>query len=63
MEMKCLQEEFVILKTAIEEAIRKGQKSTGSPGDIQRSDVVTPEDSPFICIHAGSGVVGWVDDF
>jgi hypothetical protein len=63
MEVKCLQDEFVTLKTAIEEAIIKGQKSGAVLSDIPESDLVSNDDFALTCVHAGSGVVGWIDDF
>jgi hypothetical protein len=63
MEVKCLQDEFVTLKTAIEEAIIRGQKSVAVPSDIPESDLVSNKDFAFTCVNAGSGVVGWVNDF
>jgi len=63
MEVKCLQDEFVTLKTAIEEAIIKGQKSVAVLSDIPESDLVSNEDFALTCVNAGSGVVGWVNDF
>jgi hypothetical protein len=41
MEGKCLHDEVVTLKTAIEEAIREGQKSMDNLNDIPRSDLVS----------------------
>ena len=63
MEVKCLQDEFVTLKTAIEEAIIKGQKSVAVLSDIPESDLVSNGDFALTCVNAGSGVVGWIDDF
>ena len=63
MEVKRLQDEFVTLKTAIEEAIIKGQKSVAVLSDIPESDLVSDEDFALTCVNAGSGVVGWADDF
>ncbi|HUW46327.1 MAG TPA: hypothetical protein VMW50_11110 [Dehalococcoidia bacterium] len=63
MEVKRLQDEFVTLKTAIEEAIIKGQKSVAVLSDIPESDLVSDEDFALTCVNAGSGVIGWVDDF
>jgi hypothetical protein len=63
IEVKCLQDEFVTLKTAIEEAIIKGQKSVAVLSDISESDLVSNEDFVLTCVNAGSGVVGWVNDF
>ena len=63
IEVKRLQDEFVILKTAIEEAIKNGQKSVDGPKDILGSDLVSDKDFAFTQVNVGSGVVGWVDDF
>jgi hypothetical protein len=62
-EVKCLEDEVMILKTAIEQAITKGQKSVAVLGDIPESDLVSNEDFVLTSVNAGSGVVGWVDDF
>jgi len=62
-EVKCLEDEVMTLKSAIEEAIIKGRKSIGSLNDILGSDLVSDDDFALTCVHAGSGVVGWVDDF
>jgi hypothetical protein len=63
MEVKCLYDDVMTLKTAIEEAIIKGQKSIGSLNDILGSDLVSDDDFALTCVNAGSGVVGWLDDF
>jgi len=63
MEAKRLQDEFVTLKTAIEEAIIKGQKSVAGPNDIFGYGLVSEEDLVRTSMNTGSGVVGWVDDF
>ena len=63
MEVKCLEDEFVTLKMAIEEAIIKGQKSVAVLSDIPESDLVSNEDFALTCVNAGSGIVGWLDDF
>ncbi len=63
MEGKRLQDEFLTLKTAIEEAIIKGQKSVAGLDDIPDSGLVSNEDFALTCVNAGSGVVGWIDDF
>ena len=65
MEVKSLYDDVMVmtLKTAIEEAIIKGQKSVGSLNDILGSGLVSDEDFALTCVNAGSGVVGWVDDF
>ena len=62
MEGKRLHDEVMILKTAIEEAIREGQKSMDDLNDIPGSGLVSKEDFALTCVNAGSGVVGWVDD-
>ena len=63
METKCLYDDVMTLKTAIEEAIIKGQKSVAVLSDIPDSDLVSNEDFALTCVNAGSGVVGWIDDF
>jgi len=63
MEEKGLQDEFVILKTAIEEAINKGQKSVHDFNGIHRNGMAFSKDVALTCMNVGSGVVGWVDDF
>jgi hypothetical protein len=63
MEAKRLQDEFVILKIAIEKAINKGQELIDVPNDIPGSDLVPDEDFALTYMNAGSGAVGWVDDF
>ena len=61
-EVKCLEDEVMILKIAIEEAIIKGQKSVAVLSDIPESDVLSDEEFARTCANAGSGIVGWVDD-
>ena len=61
VEAKRLQDEFVTLKIAIEEAIMKGQKSVAVLSDIPELDLVSDEDFALTCVNAGSGIVGWVD--
>jgi hypothetical protein len=63
MEVKCLYDDVVTLKMAIEEAIIKGQKSVAVLSDIPESGLVSNKDFALTCVHAGSGVVGWLDDF
>ena len=46
MEVKRLHEEVVTLKTAIEEAIREGQKSLDDLNDIPKSDRVSKRTLP-----------------
>ena len=62
-EVKCLEREVMTLKTAIEEAIMKGQKSLDLLGDTPESDVVFDEEFAMTCSDTGAGVVGWVGDF
>jgi len=63
MEVKCLYDDVATLKTAIEEAIIKGQKSLAVLGDIPESSLVSNEDLVLTCVNRGSGIVGWLDDF
>ena len=63
METKILRDEFATLKAAIEEAIIKGQKSLAGLGEIPESDLFSDEDFALTSGNAGSGVVGWLDDF
>jgi len=62
MEVERLQDEFVTLKMAIEEAIVKEQKSLDL-NDIPESGVISDEDFDLTHMNGGSGVVGWVDNF
>jgi len=57
------QYEFLTLKAAIEKALKKGYKSIRRPDGIPRLDFVFSKDSVIACMNAGSGTVGWVDDF
>ena len=63
MEAERLQKEFVTLKIAIEEAINKGQKSKADLNDVPGSGLVPNEHFTRAHMNAGSGIVGWVDDF
>jgi len=65
MEVKSLYDDVMVmtLKTAIEEAIIKGQKSVAVLSDIPESDLVSDYDFALTCVNVGSGVVGWLDDF
>ena len=62
-EVKCLYDDVVTLKMAIEEAIIKGQKSLVVLSDVPEFGPVSDEDLAFTCAGAGAGVIGWVDDF
>ena len=61
VEAKRLQDEFVTLKIAIEEAIIRGQKSVAVLSGIPESDLVSDEDLGLTRVNGGSGIVGWVD--
>ena len=63
MEVERLHDEVVTLKTAIEEAIREGQKSVDDLNDIPRFGLVSNKDFALTRVNTGSEVVGWVDDF
>jgi len=63
IEVKRLYDDVVTLKTAIEEAIIKGQKSVAVLSDIPESDLVSNDDFALTHMNAGLGVVGWADDF
>jgi len=67
MEGKRLHDEVATLKAAIEAAIEaainKRPKSIDDLNDISGSGLVSNEDFALTCVNAGSGVVGWVDDF
>jgi hypothetical protein len=63
MEVKCLYDDVMTLKMAIEEAIIRGQESVAVLGDIPESDMVSNEDFALTSVNAGLGVVGWADDF
>lgn len=63
VEAKRLQDEFVTLKMAIEEAIIKGRKSVDLLSDIPESDVGFDGDFAITCVGGGPGIVGWIDDF
>jgi hypothetical protein len=60
---KCLQDQVVTLKTAIEEAINKGQKSMDGLSNVRRSGLVSHKDFALPRTNAGSRVAGWLDDF
>jgi hypothetical protein len=62
-EVKCPDDEVLILKKAIEEAIIKGQESFGDLSDTEDSVVICDEELDLLDVKTGSGVVGWVDNF
>ena len=57
MEVERLHDEVTILKTAIVEAIREGQKSMDGFDDISSSDAVSSKDFALTHMNAGSEVV------
>lgn len=62
-EVKYLHDEIMTLKTAIEEAIIKGQNSLDPVSDVPESDVAFEENLAVTCADAVPGTVGWIDDF
>jgi hypothetical protein len=58
MEVERLHDEVAILKTAIEEAIREGQKSRDGLNDISRCGLVSNKDFALTHMNAGWEVVG-----
>jgi hypothetical protein len=62
IEAKRLQDEFVALKLAIEEAIAKGQRSRPGFREIPGRTLVLDKTSVLARVRARPGVVGWVDD-
>ena len=65
MEMKIerLEDEFLALKTALEEAIIAGERSMGDFGEIPYHTLASNEHSASARATVRPGVVGWVDDF
>ena len=61
--MRCLQEECVILKVAIEEAINKGKQLGDYLSDITRCGTDFGKGFFLTYFNTRSGIVGWVDDF
>jgi hypothetical protein len=61
-EVKCLYDEILTLKVAIEEAIIKGQKAFGALTDATKSSMTADEELDLLDVNRGSGLVGWVDD-
>ena len=62
-EAERLQKQVVLLKTAIEDAIVKRQRSLSRLEDSLDSRVVSREALVLTCSHKGSQVIGWLDDF
>jgi hypothetical protein len=61
-EVKCLYDEILTLKVAIEEAIIKGQKAFGALTEATKSGMTADEELDLLDVNRGSGLVGWVDD-
>ena len=55
-------DEVMTLKMAIEEAIIKGQKSSGAISNIMKSGIIHNEELDLSEVDRGWGVVGWIDD-
>jgi hypothetical protein len=55
--VRSLQDELVLLKTAIEEAITKGQKSRDDLNDIPKFSLASKKDFALGHTNAGSRVV------
>ena len=62
-EVRSLYDDVRTLTMAIEEAIIKGQKCMGGLNDFQGSGQVSNKEFTLRCVQAGSGVVGWLEDF
>ena len=62
MQIERLEDEFLALKTALEEALIKGQRLTGDLGEVPDFTLVSSEYSISARATARPGVVGWVDD-
>ena len=60
-EVKCLYDEVLTLKAAIEEAIIKGQKAFGTLSGGTESGMTTDEELDPVDVQQGSRLVGWVD--
>jgi len=60
---KRLQDDVATLKTAIEEAINKGQKSVDGLSDVHWSGPVSNKKSAPTRTNSGSRTAGWLDDF
>jgi hypothetical protein len=60
-DVKCLYDEVLTLKTAIEEAIIKGQKAFGTLSDSTESGMTADAELDLADVEGGSRFVGWVD--
>ena len=63
MEVERLQDDVAALKTAIKEAINKGQKSVDGLNDVHWSGPVSNKKSAPTRTNAGSRANGRIDDF
>ena len=61
-EVKCLDDEVLTLKMAIEEAIIKGQRSFGTLSDTTESAMIADQELALDEVKGDSGLVGWIDD-
>lgn len=61
-EAKCLYDEVLTLRMAIEEAIIKGQKAFGALSEIRDSGMTANAGLEVVDVEGGSGLVGWIDD-
>jgi hypothetical protein len=62
-EVERLQDQVVTLKTAIEEAINKGQKSVDGLSNVRRSGPVSNKDFALPRTNSGSRTVAHLADF
>ena len=60
-DVKCLYDEVLTLKTAIEEAIIRGQKAFGTLSDRTESGMTANAELDPVDVIGGSRLVGWVD--
>jgi len=58
-----LEDEFLALKTALEEAIMAGERSMGDLGEIPYRTLVSNAHSASTRATPRPGVIGWIDDF
>jgi hypothetical protein len=57
-EVKCLDDEVLTLKMAIEEAIIKGRTSFGALSDAAESAMIADDELDLIDVNGDSGLVG-----
>jgi hypothetical protein len=63
MQIERLEDEFLALKTALEEAIIAGERSIGDFDETACYTLVSNEHSISARATARPGVIGWIDDF